>query len=172
MLIRNFVTIALLSLTAFTFTPVVAIAEAANVKPAKVVHKCTKRDTRENLLACAMYAESRGEGKKGMTAVGNVVLNRLDNNNFPDSVKGVLFQKGQFSYDHSFHVTEKDSWQHAKNIAQGLLYLHANFPEARNAIDITSGALYFKKSTIRTHWEKDMVLVYRYKQHQFFNIKE
>ena len=170
MLIKNFVTIALLSLTAFTFTPGVAQAKAANVKSAKVVHKCTKRDTKENLLACAMYAESRGQGKKGMAAVGNVVINRVNDSDFPKTVKGVLFQRGQFSYTQNgaFVVAEKDSWQEARNIANRLLYLNSNFPEAREATDITKGALYFKKKTIRTHWEKDMTLVYRYKEHQFY----
>lgn len=168
MSIKNFVIIALLSLTSFTFTPIMVHAESVNVKSAKVVHKCTKRDTKENLLACAIYAESRGEGKKGMTAVGNVVLNRVDNPTFPKTVKGVLFQPGQFSYSATFRVTEKDSWQHAKNIAENLLYLHANFPEARVAADITKGATYFKKKSIRTHWEKDLKLVYRYQGHQFY----
>jgi spore germination cell wall hydrolase CwlJ-like protein len=171
LLIKNFVTIALLSLTAFTFTPGVAhSAKAANVKSAKVVHKCTKRDTKQNLLACAIYAESRGQGKKGMSAVGNVVLNRVNNPQFPKTVKGVLFQPSQFSYTYkgNFKVTEKDSWQEAKHIADKLIYLNTNFPEVRDAIDPTKGALYFKKKTIRTHWEKDMTLVYRYKEHQFY----
>lgn len=170
MLIRNFVITALLSLTAFTFTPVIGAAEAANVKTAKVVHKCTKKDSRENLLACAMYAESRNQGNKGMIAVGNVVLNRVNDPQFPKTVKGVLYQPGQFSYTYqgAFNVFEEDSWQKAKNIADHLLYLNKNFPEARDATDITKGAKYFKKKTTRTHWEKDMILVYRYKEHHFY----
>lgn len=170
MLKRNFVTIALLTLTGFTFTPVMAKGQAANVKTAKVVHKCTKRDTKENLLACAMYAESRNQGKKGMAAVGNVVLNRVNDPKFPKTVKGVLFQKGQFSYtfNGSFKVIEEDRWQEAKNIANRLLYLNTHFPETRDANDITRGAKYFKKKNVRTHWEKDMILVYRYKEHQFY----
>lgn len=168
MSIKTFVAIALLSLTAFTFTPVVAQAEAANVKTAKVVHKCTKRDSKENLLACAIYAESRNQGKRGMSAVGNVVLNRARDSYFPDTIKEVLFQKGQFSYTKTFNVMEHDKWKEAKSIAERLLYLDKHFPELRIALDITKGALYFKKSTIRAHWEKDMVLVYRYKEHQFY----
>lgn len=171
MLIKNFVTIALLSLTAFTFTPgAVRSAEAAKVKSAKVVHKCTKRDTKENLLACAIYAESRNQGKKGMLAVGNVVINRMNDPAFPKTVKGVLFQRGQFSYTYrgTFNVREKESWEQAKMIAHKLLYLNSNFPEARDATDVTRGATYFKRKSIRTHWEKDMNLVYRYKEHQFY----
>lgn len=172
MLIKNFVTVALLSLTAFTFTPVVAKAEAANVKTAKVVHKCTKQQSDKILLACAIYAEGRGLGKKGMNAVGNVVINRKHDSYFPNSTKGVLFQKGQFSYEKTFKVTEKDKWQEAKAIAERLLYLEKHFPDLRMALDITKGALYFKKIKLKTHWERDMRLVYRDKVHGFYLPKE
>lgn len=168
MLIKNFVTVALLSLTAFTFTPVVAQAEAANVKTAKVVHKCTKQYSDKILLACAIYAESRNQGKRGMDAVGNVVINRKNDSFFPDSIKKVLLQKGQFSYVKTFNVTEVDRWQEAKAIAERLIYLDKHFPELRVATDVTKGALYFKKKKTYAHWTKDMVLVYKYKEHQFY----
>lgn len=167
MLRKKFVITVLLSLTAFTFTPA---ALAANVKSAKILHKCSKHDTKENLLACAIYAESRNQGKKGMLAVGNVVLNRMNNPSFPKTVKGVLYQRGQFSYTYrgSFNVRDAKSWNEAKLIAQHLLYLDKHFPEARDANDLTRGATYFKKRNIKTHWEKEFTLVYRYKEHQFY----
>lgn len=168
MLIKNFVTVALLSLTAFTFTPVTATAEAANVKTAKVVHKCAKQDTKENLLACAIYAESRNQGKRGMYAVGNVVLNRKGHDFFPDNIKDILFQRGQFSYQKKFNVTEAERWKEAKAIAKRLIYLDTHFPTLREAQDMTKGATFFKKVKTRAHWTKDMVLVYRYKEHQFY----
>ena len=135
-----------------------------------VSHKCTRNDAKVDLLACAMYAESRGQGKKGMAAVGNVVINRTDDSGYPNSVKGVLYQRGQFSYTGagSFRAYDKESWEDAKVIAKKLLYLDANFPEVRKAADPTKGATHFKKRTVRTAWQRDMVLVYRYKEHQFY----
>ncbi len=137
---------------------------------ASVSHKCTRNDNKVDMLACAMYAESRSQGKKGMNAVGNVVINRTDDSNFPSSVKGVLFQRGQFSYTRigSFRAYDKDSWEDARTLAKKLLYLDANFPEVRKAADPTKGATYFKKRTVRTRWQRDMVMVYRYKEHQFY----
>ena len=137
---------------------------------ASVSHKCTRNDNKVDMLACAMYAESRSQGKKGMNAVGNVVINRTDNATFPDSVEGVLFQRGQFSYTQagSFRAYDKESWEDARTLAKKLLYLDANFPEVRKAADPTKGATYFKKRTVRTHWQRDMVMVYRYKEHQFY----
>jgi len=49
----------------------------------------------ENSLNCltqAMYFEARGEGRKGLAAVGYVVTNRAADKRFPDTVCGVVRQ--------------------------------------------------------------------------------
>lgn len=50
-----------------------------------------------NLLAKLIEAEARGESYKGQVAVGAVVLNRVAHSSFPDTVAGVIYQKGAFS---------------------------------------------------------------------------
>ena len=47
------------------------------------------------LLRIAM-AEAEGEGTEGKALVMKVVLNRVENKEFPNSVEGVVFQQGQF----------------------------------------------------------------------------
>lgn len=47
-------------------------------------------------LSRVISAESRGEVLTGQIAVGNVVLNRLSSDIFPDTLYGVIFQKDQF----------------------------------------------------------------------------
>ena len=49
------------------------------------------------LLAKLIAAEARGESYKGQVAVGAVVLNRVQHSSFPDSIAGVIYQKGAFS---------------------------------------------------------------------------
>lgn len=49
------------------------------------------------LLAKVIAAEARGESYTGQVAVGAVVLNRVDSSSFPDTVAGVVYQKGAFS---------------------------------------------------------------------------
>ena len=49
------------------------------------------------LLAKLIAAEARGESYVGQVAVGAVVLNRVAHASFPDSVAGVIYQKGAFS---------------------------------------------------------------------------
>ncbi len=48
-------------------------------------------------LSRVIFSESGTQSLEGMLGVGNVVLNRVDNPSFPDSVYDVIFQKGQFS---------------------------------------------------------------------------
>ncbi|RDU38353.1 cell wall hydrolase [Neobacillus piezotolerans] len=50
----------------------------------------------KDLLARLVHAEAKGEPFKGKVAVAEVVLNRVQNAKFPDSVKEVIYQKRQF----------------------------------------------------------------------------
>ena len=49
------------------------------------------------LLAKLIAAEARGESYIGQVAVGAVVLNRVAHASFPDTIAGVIYQKGAFS---------------------------------------------------------------------------
>jgi len=49
-----------------------------------------------DLLAQAIYAEARGESFQGQIAVGAVIVNRMKSNQFPNTIKDVLYQYNQF----------------------------------------------------------------------------
>lgn len=48
------------------------------------------------LLAKVIWVEARGECNEGQQAVAEVVLNRLASDQFPDTMKGVIFAENQF----------------------------------------------------------------------------
>lgn len=48
-------------------------------------------------LSRIIFSESGNQSMRGQLAVGNVVMNRLADPMFPNTIKGVLFQKNQFS---------------------------------------------------------------------------
>lgn len=56
--------------------------------------KYTKAELR--LMSCIIYAEANGEPYAGKLAVGIVVMNRKSSKSFPNTVKGVIYQKYQF----------------------------------------------------------------------------
>ncbi|QKY68772.1 cell wall hydrolase [Lentibacillus sp. CBA3610] len=47
----------------------------------------------KELMAKLVHAEAKGEPYEGKVAVATVVLNRVDSNDFPDTVKGVIYEK-------------------------------------------------------------------------------
>ena len=55
--------------------------------------------TQEDLkyLSSIIYCEAGNQCQAGKEAVGIVVLNRVENEKFEDTIKGVIYQKGQFT---------------------------------------------------------------------------
>ncbi len=73
----------------------------AALSPGAVVSRGAKgidKDKEEDLylLAKIIECEARYEPYDGKVAVGAVVLNRVMSENFPDTIKGVIYQRGQF----------------------------------------------------------------------------
>lgn len=50
-----------------------------------------------DLLATIVRAEAGNQSLEGKRAVADVVLNRVDSDRFPNTIKDVIYQKGQFS---------------------------------------------------------------------------
>ena len=85
-----------------------------------------------NLLAKLIAAEARGETYKGQVAVGAVVLNRVSHASFPDTIAGVIYQKGAFSC-----VTDSN-W----NVSPDSTSLKAA-TDCINGWDPSGGAIYY-----------------------------
>ncbi len=95
-----------------------------------------------NLLARLVYAEARGESYTGQVAVASVVLNRVKSSSFPNTVAGVIYQKGAFSVvdDGQINLTPNAT---ARKAAQ----------DAINGWDPSYGAIYyFNPNTATNAW--------------------
>ncbi|MCH5268080.1 MAG: cell wall hydrolase [Lachnospiraceae bacterium] len=68
-------------------------------KTKKEKKKTTKKYSKKNirLMASIINCEAGGESFQGQIAVGIVVMNRVKSKGFPNTIKGVIYQKGQFS---------------------------------------------------------------------------
>jgi len=51
-------------------------------------------------MAVAVYFEARGEPLQGQYAVAEVVMNRVADERYPDTVCGVVFERKAFSFTH------------------------------------------------------------------------
>lgn len=96
------------------------------------------------LLARLINGEARGEPYEGQVAVGAVVLNRVKSPEFPNTIAGVIYQKGQFSC-----VTDG---QFNKPIDKNSTVYKAA-KEAMNGSDPSNGALFFyNPKTAKSKW--------------------
>ena len=61
------------------------------------ISEVTFEENDRYLLANLIYCEAGGEPYEGQVAVGAVVINRVLSSRYPDTVTGVIYQRGQFS---------------------------------------------------------------------------
>lgn len=94
------------------------------------------------LMANAVYGESRGEPFTGQVAVAAVILNRINSSSFPNTVSGVIFQPGAFTA-----------------VADGQIYLTPNETAKKAVIDAINGwdptgeaLYYFNPDTATSPW--------------------
>lgn len=94
------------------------------------------------LLAKLIYSEARGEPYVGQVAVGAVVLNRVANPNFPNTLEGVIYQPWAFTalHDGQFELEpESTAYQAAQ--------------DALNGWDPTYGCIYYyNPKTATSSW--------------------
>lgn len=68
-------------------------AETKAKKKKKGKKKANYTEDELKLLACTIFVEAGNQSLKGKKAVGNIVINRVKSNLFPNSIKEVLYQK-------------------------------------------------------------------------------
>jgi hypothetical protein len=110
-------------------------------------------DAEFQCLATALYFEARGESLRGQVAVGEVILNRVEDANFPDTICGVVHQGNgngcQFSYTcdgQADRIREPAAWEVSTKIARALL---DGAPRA-----LTDGATHFHTPAVRPDWSR------------------
>lgn len=112
-----------------------------------------------NMLAKIIYAEARGESFRGQVAVGAVVLNRVQSNQFPNSISAVILQPGQFTAVQDGQYGMRPN-QTAYDAAR----------QALNGVDPTNGSLYYYNPKIATSsWSIARPKVISLGQHTFTN---
>lgn len=112
----------------------------ADVPPASSLSGMTENDLK--LMANAVYGESRGEPYVGQVAVAAVILNRVSNAAFPNTISGVIFQPGAFTAvaDGQINLTPNET---AKKAVR----------EALSGVDPTNGCIYyFNPETATSKW--------------------
>jgi spore germination cell wall hydrolase CwlJ-like protein len=104
----------------------------------------------QKCLAEGIYFEARGESVKGQAAVAQVILNRVRNPHYPDTICGVVYQNEDWRNRCQFSfacdripdlVTSPRHWKVAKEIAMA----------------VTAGKIWFKDVGSATHYHATYV---------------
>ncbi len=111
----------------------------------------TSRSDEVNTLAQCIHGEARGESYIGQVAVGAVVLNRVDDPRFPNTIAGVIFQPGAFTA-----VADGQMFQPPGDSALKAAR------DALNGWDPSGGAIYYynpAKTTNKWIWSRPIIKV-------------
>ena len=120
-------------------------------------------------LTQAVYYEARGEGRDGMRAVAQVVLNRARHPAFPKTVCGVVFQGAARSTGCQFSFTcngamrgrvNRAAWNRARDVASKAL---------SGSVDAAVGnATHFHTTAVSPGWRNSMIRVNQVGSHLFY----
>lgn len=122
-------------------------------------------------LAMNIYHEARGESLPGMYAVGIVTMNRVNDEKYPKTVKGVITQKNQFSWvkdKRSDKAKEVQSYEIAQEVAKNIL---ANNRKDATYVSVKrklKGATYYHANYVRPSWSRKKTLVTKIDHHLFY----
>lgn len=146
----------LLTIASISFT-VFGILELLSQQPVKASNSGNTSDVQ--LLARAINGEARGEPYEGQVAVGAVILNRVKDSKFPNTIAGVIYQSGAF--------TAVADGQINVPIEEGATVVKAA-RDALNGWDPTDGAIYyFNPATATNKWIWSRPLIKTIGKHRF-----
>lgn len=120
-------------------------------------------------LAEALYFEARGESIAGQFAVAEVILNRVSDTRYPDSVCGVINQgtgrkfRCQFTYTcdgRPEKIGEPVAWARVGKIAKLVL--------DGEKLGLTSGATHYHTVNVAPKWSKTFVHTGQIGVHHFY----
>ena len=125
-------------------------------------------------LALNIYFEARGEPIRGQLAVGHVVMNRVANKHYPDTVCEVVQQGGETRLNHcqfswwcdgrSDKPVNQTAWEVSKEIANTIY--------SGYSIDPTNGALWYHADYVEPYWKDSLTVAIKIGQHVFYRKKE
>ena len=119
-----------------------------------------------DMLALAIHNEARGEPRSGKYAVANVILNRVKHKSFPNTVRKVVTQPGQFQWYHNHKLRSRTApTEEARAIARDIYQKHVS----GRRVDNTGGSIFFSSNGVRP--APRAVKSVRVGHHQFYRIK-
>ncbi len=123
---------------------IIIVVLSKNNSEQNISYASTSNTSDIQLMARAINGEARGEPYEGQVAVGAVILNRVKDSRFPNSISGVIYQSGAFT-------AVADGQINAPIDEGSTVYKAAQ--DAMNGWDPTGGCVYyFNPNTATNKW--------------------
>ncbi len=120
-------------------------------------------------LAEAIYFESRGENAVGQLAVAEVVMNRVNDPRYPDTICGVVYQGSHLKTGCQFTFTCDGSLKHRP---RGLAWRHANVTAMHTLLELsrplTGNATHYHTTAVAPIWRAGLVRTDQFGVHIFY----
>ena len=131
-----------------------------NMLPKEEVQAASSgRSSDVQLIARAINGEARGEPYEGQVAIGAVILNRVKDSRFPNTIAGVIYQSGAFTAVADGQINQA---------MEGEATVMKAARDAMNGWDPTGGAVYyFNPSTATNKWIWSRPLIKTIGKHRF-----
>ncbi len=126
-------------------------------------------------LAEAIYFEARSEPERGQIAVAQVVLNRLKNPAYPDTICGVVYQnkhkrnRCQFSFACDGipdRINEKAAWERSQTLARRIMN-----DERTLYLDKVGASTHYHAQYVKPRWARFMNRKEKIGLHIFYQTK-
>lgn len=122
-------------------------------------------------LALNIYHEARGESIRGMYAVGIVTMNRVKDDDYPKTIKGVITQRNQFSWlwdGYSDKARDVQSYKIARNIARNILENDTKDVTYVSVKRKLKGSIYYHANYVQPSWSRKKTFVTKIDRHLFY----
>lgn len=121
------------------------LLDSGVVLPSVTSPRARLTDEEKALVAYLVSVEAQGYPYEAQVCLCAVILNRLSDAGPPDTVRGVVFDSGDFEAVSSGRVSGQPP--HAYTLLRGYSLAMRALEEALSGVDPTGGAMYFTKDT-------------------------
>ncbi|MFD0916006.1 cell wall hydrolase [Pseudahrensia aquimaris] len=164
-----------------TWRPKVAPKRASLIRLGRYDHKWAANPLPRNsssaaqrrCLAIGIYFEARGEPKKGQQAVAQVILNRVKNPSYPNTICGVVYQNKhmrnacQFSFTCDGirdKVRSRKHWKMAQSVSDDAVF-------GRTWLRSVGSSTHYHADYVWPRWRKSMKRLTKIGRHIFYRTR-
>lgn len=119
-------------------------------------------------LALNIFFEARSESLEGQLMIAEVTLNRVNSNQFPNTICEVVWQDKQFSWTHDGIHDDPTRMNYVDRVAWHEIQILANQILDQPNILLNTGATHYHAYYVEPYWADELTLLGQVDSHIFY----